>query len=165
MRVLLHVALVHVQCLRYQGAMESESNYSTSPSSVAVRTIGGASIDAFKGLVALISIIVGILLTVLSSKQQWKSRLLGGTARRIYPLVNSSAAEYRQHAKGLLTKSLKVYGSRPFMVDTGLVHFIILDPKYAMEIRGNPNLDSTTLLQKVSPHTCYLKFNSPLEYS
>lgn len=67
-----------------------------------------------------------------------------------YPVINTSAAEYREHAKSLLTKALEKYDGQPFKVDTGVVQFIILDPKYASELRANPYLDSTTLLQKVS---------------
>jgi hypothetical protein len=80
----------------------------------------------------------------------------------MYPLVNSSAVEYRQQAKALLTNGLKNHGGRPFLVDTGIVEFIILDPKYGMEIRGNPKLDSTSLLQKVSCGSYQYKSHSDL---
>lgn len=97
----------------------------------------------------VISIFIGIWFIVSTSKQpwgQWRARLL---RRSIYPLVNSSATEYREEAKQLVMKAFNDHGGKPFLVDTGIVQFVILDPKYASEIRGNPKLDSTTLLQKV----------------
>jgi hypothetical protein len=127
--------------------MDHEANHSTVPTGTEKNTAGLVVlvIDSM-----VISILIGIWIVLSTSKQSWghwKAKLLG---RSIYPLVNSSATEYREGAKGLVTKALKEYGGKPFLVDTGIVQFVIIDPKYASEIRGNPKLDSTTLLQKVS---------------
>lgn len=129
--------------------MDTQLNTSTSwPSFVGFTVIT----DNIEGgnISATFCIVSALLLALLGfgPKVKWRVARRGGS---LYPAVNTSAAEYRKNAKKLVTEGRKTYGGRPFIVDTGVVRFIVIDPAYASEIRSNRTLEATKLLQQVSP--------------